>query len=254
MGAINREPIGAVLATLLCLAILAAGGAATTAAAASDAPRCKGQSKQAVKPKDFQRASGALLCLVNIQRAAGGVRPLAWEPTLAAAAREHSQDMVANNLTGHEGSDGSDPTARAKRHGYRAGSTQVNEIVWSLPLAQGVSPIDFFDGFVTSGANYDVMLSEAYSVTGIGFAVGTPTSGVPGTTLTQTFGMVHTRATYTGLDMLVPPECPPARKALEAAKQKLAAAKDAGTGVKKAQRVVDKRRKAAARACTPTHF
>ena len=54
--------------------------------------------------------------------------------------------------------------------------------------------------------------------------------------------------------MLIPAECPPARKALRQAKKKLAAAKEAGKGVAKAKRKVRSARPRSARVCNPTRF
>ena len=45
--------------------------------------------------------------------------PLQWNAKLAAAAQEHSDDMARNNLTGHEGSDGSTPKERIEKQGYQ---------------------------------------------------------------------------------------------------------------------------------------
>ena len=63
---------------------------------------------------------------------------LAWNAKLAAAAQEHSDDMARNNLTGHEGSDGSTPKERIENQGYQyhslsenvaAGQSDTNEVV-----------------------------------------------------------------------------------------------------------------------------
>jgi uncharacterized protein YkwD len=48
----------------------------------------------------------------------GPKQPLAWDPSLAAAAQQHSQDMVNNNYQSHTGSDGSSPGTRIARAGY----------------------------------------------------------------------------------------------------------------------------------------
>ncbi len=98
------------------------------------------------------------------------------------------------------------------------------------------------------------MLSSDYAVAGIGFALGTPEQWTAGATATQVFGVAATKASYTALDMLIPAACPPARKALKAAKRKLAKAKARGHGVKRARKHVRKRRHAVARICNPRHF
>ncbi len=141
-----------------------------------------------------------------------GVAPLASDRRLAAAAREHSEDMVARHFYDHTNPDGEDPTARAKRHGYPGA---VGENIYWRPLSSGISPLDFFAGWADSPAHDANMLSSDYAVAGIGFALGTPEQGTAGATATQVFGVVATKASYTGLDMLIPAACPPARKALK---------------------------------------
>src|SRR5271165_2167421 len=43
--------------------------------------------------------------------------PLAWDPSLAAAAQAHSQDMATNQYQSHTGSDGSTPDQRMQQAG-----------------------------------------------------------------------------------------------------------------------------------------
>ena len=45
--------------------------------------------------------------LTNVERGKEGLPALIWNDTLAAAAREHSKDLMQNNITGHVGSNGS---------------------------------------------------------------------------------------------------------------------------------------------------
>jgi uncharacterized protein YkwD len=52
------------------------------------------------------------LCLVNEERAAVGLAPLALRRELAAPARFHSLDMAVNGFFGHEGPDGRGPDDR----------------------------------------------------------------------------------------------------------------------------------------------
>jgi uncharacterized protein YkwD len=55
---------------------------------------------------------------LNRVRTEAGLEPFGWSDELAAAARAHSQDMAVNNMRGHTGSDGSNSTERAIRHGW----------------------------------------------------------------------------------------------------------------------------------------
>lgn len=58
--------------------------------------------------------------LVNDYRKAKGLRPLAMNARLSAAARAHSEDLARKDRISHYGSDGSDPWARVTRTGYPA--------------------------------------------------------------------------------------------------------------------------------------
>lgn len=75
----------------------------------------------------WQDAGRAVLAATNAARATprtcGSVQfsaapPLAWNATLAQAARVHSEDMAAHRAFNHQGSDGSDVGVRTRRLGY----------------------------------------------------------------------------------------------------------------------------------------
>jgi uncharacterized protein YkwD len=55
--------------------------------------------------------------LMNAERAANGLEPLAWNETLAEVARVHSQSMAANSYFSHRGIDGSMVDDRAAEFG-----------------------------------------------------------------------------------------------------------------------------------------
>jgi uncharacterized protein YkwD len=75
------------------------------------------------EPRDARQVPGidldALIESHNRERAKEKLPPLRANPLLAAAAREHARDMAEHQKLSHEGSDGSDPAQRVKRHGYR---------------------------------------------------------------------------------------------------------------------------------------
>ena len=56
--------------------------------------------------------------LINIHRAAYGLRPLSTDSALAAIALGHSTDMAVNNFFSHTNPAGEDPTARGTAAGY----------------------------------------------------------------------------------------------------------------------------------------
>jgi uncharacterized protein YkwD len=55
--------------------------------------------------------------LVNEERTANGLDPLAWNDEVTAVSRKHSQDMLDNGLFSHTGSDGSNSSYRLIRDG-----------------------------------------------------------------------------------------------------------------------------------------
>jgi len=74
---------------------------------------------------------GAVLGQINATRAANGCGPVAANPQLTASAARQANDMLANGVQGHTGSDGSSPAQRVKDAGY-ASFAKLGEIVfWS---------------------------------------------------------------------------------------------------------------------------
>jgi len=74
---------------------------------------------------------GAVLNQINATRAANGCGPVAFNPQLTASAARQANDMLANGVQGHIGSDGSTVAQRVKDAGY-VSYTKIGEIVfWS---------------------------------------------------------------------------------------------------------------------------
>jgi uncharacterized protein YkwD len=86
--------------SLACLAALAL--------VAVEAPRAEAQTTAA---------------LINQQRAAHGLAPVAYNPQLVGASIRHSRDMRNNAFSSHTGSDGSTPGQRIAQAGYPAAKT-----------------------------------------------------------------------------------------------------------------------------------
>lgn len=63
----------------------------------------------------------AIVTGVNQERANAGLPPLTVHPLLNQAAQNHVDDMIANGIYGHMGSDGSYARQRVQRVGYSAG-------------------------------------------------------------------------------------------------------------------------------------
>lgn len=74
--------------------------------------------------------SGGVLGGINAQRAANGCGPLASNGQLNAAASRHANDMQTNGVTGHDGSDGSNPASRIAAAGYAPVSVWAENVYW----------------------------------------------------------------------------------------------------------------------------
>lgn len=69
-------------------------------------------------PADVAGFPAEIFRLINAERAAFGLTPLAWNVTLARAAQLHADDCYARGWCGHTGSDGSTMKERIIRQGY----------------------------------------------------------------------------------------------------------------------------------------
>ena len=71
-----------------------------------------------IRSGDTGKLQFRMLDSVNALRSGQGVRPVALNPKLNAAAATHSRDMSTQNRPWHFGSDGSSPIDRVQRVGY----------------------------------------------------------------------------------------------------------------------------------------
>lgn len=74
--------------------------------------------------------------IINAYRAREGLKPLTLDPKLAAAAREHSQDLARHDQISHKGTDGSTPWSRVEKSGYRAQLAAENVAVGQITLEE----------------------------------------------------------------------------------------------------------------------
>ncbi|HET8630669.1 MAG TPA: CAP domain-containing protein [Thermomicrobiales bacterium] len=133
---------------------------------------------------------------VNAARAAGGVPRLAFDPLVAQAARQHVQDMIANDYLEHYGTDGSSPLDRMRAAGVNVqwGSENIsmecskdpatvvrNIMAWMMeePLADGDYNHHWnimHDGYSRIGIAFGVAHNGCW-VMAEDFADGTPSPG-----------------------------------------------------------------------------
>ena len=69
------------------------------------------------QPMGLAEAHRYFLKLVNRDREAEGLEPVAWDPVAEKAGREHAKDMAEHGFTSHFGTDGSVPELRYTRAG-----------------------------------------------------------------------------------------------------------------------------------------
>ncbi|MBK3579847.1 TerD family protein, partial [Streptomyces sp. MBT65] len=127
---------------------------------------------------NLARTAAEVVELTNAERARAGLRALAVDPSLAAAAQAHSTDMVARAFYSHTSPDGSQPWDRAAAAGSRRRTIGEN-------IACGQrSPAQVVEGWMNSPGHRANILKPAFTHIGIGFAGG----GQMGTYWTQLFG------------------------------------------------------------------
>lgn len=84
--------------------------------------------------------------LINKHRAAHGLRPVAIDSRLMAAAKAHSKEMARYGRISHKGANGSYPKDRARAHGYNpklasenvaAGYNNTSDVIKDWKISRG---------------------------------------------------------------------------------------------------------------------
>jgi uncharacterized protein YkwD len=175
----RRRRFAAVAAALAALALCA-----PTAASADD---CAG-ADLVPATSNLPAVGQATLCLLNQQRAAGGLAPLTENAKLTVASTRYSQRMVNEAFFAHEAPDGATLVDRLTGAGYPVGDAPVvgENIGWGTgSLATARSMVQ---AWMASPGHRANLLSSDYSQVGLGVALGTPDAGSPGATYTTDFG------------------------------------------------------------------
>ncbi len=127
-----------------------------------------GRAGAAVDPSQYEQD---LVRLVNAERVRAGRWPLAVSTSLAQAARQHNDDMIARGFFDHTGSDGSTPGQRAAAAGYKPygwGECFVGE-----NIGGGYNtPADAFAAWMASDGHRANILNPYYREIGAGYAEG----------------------------------------------------------------------------------
>jgi uncharacterized protein YkwD len=182
-------------ATLLATALVALAAPAGAHASAQTAA-CPG-ADLVPDASNLAQVGQATLCLLNDERAAAGLRPLAYSAPLTTPSAAYSTKMVAENFFAHESPDGSTLTSRLTAAGYidPDGDWFVGEnLAWgqgNLATARNIAV-----AWMNSPGHRHNILEPEFTEVGIGIVPGTPGDPSWGATYTTDFGNVsHTQAT-----------------------------------------------------------
>jgi uncharacterized protein YkwD len=137
----------------------------------------------------LEQTAQATLCLLNDERAAHGLGPLARNEILDRVSAAYSQRMVAENFFAHTAPDGSTLTMRVRGGGYLRPNTgwAIGEnIAWGQgPLSTARSTVA---AWMASPGHRENILAADYREIGIGIVPGTPGDTSWGATYTTDFG------------------------------------------------------------------
>jgi Cysteine-rich secretory protein family len=135
-------------------------------------------------------ARGVLLCSINVERAAHGLRAVVPERHLQSAAQAYGADMVARRFFAHTSPDGSTLTRRVRAAGYfrRTVRWALGEAIGWAPQSVAVAAA-LTQAWMDSPAHREILLDPRFREVGIGIAAGVPdlTAG-PGATAVLDFG------------------------------------------------------------------
>jgi uncharacterized protein YkwD len=167
-----------VCAAALAFALVPAG---TASAACAKADADPGHAS----PREVRRA---VLCLLNEQRAAHGVRALAPNRKLNRSAARYAREMARHRFFSHVGTVGEAPAARVAAAGYmkgRRGRWTIGEnLAWGI---QGVdeTPRAIVARWMASPSHRTVLLMGVFKSLGVGVALPTPHGGQGATYVTH---------------------------------------------------------------------
>ncbi len=138
-------------------------------------------------------ARAAVLCLLNVERAAGGLPALHASRSLRLAAARFARTMVSARFFDHVSPTGSTLRGRVARTAYlrHAPRWMLGENIAYGSAAMG-SPAAIVDAWMASPPHRANILDRDFDDIGIGIAAGLPTSDPgPGATYVTDFGARH---------------------------------------------------------------
>jgi uncharacterized protein YkwD len=145
--------------------------------------------------EDLAAVRGAVLCLINRERAEHGIAPLTANVQLEEAAESHNAEMLSVDYFAHVAPDGETPVDRIRQTGYIASSSDGYVIGENLAWGtyQLSTPKAIVEAWLASPEHLANILESRYTETGIGVTPAVPQSiadGDPGATFAQEFGVI----------------------------------------------------------------
>ena len=166
-----RTHVRAFIAAGIGLALMASAPSAAAAEDCANADATPGSAAAA----EF---SAATLCLVNNERAAAGMKPLAASAPLARTAQGYAGDMVAQQHFAHTDTNGRSVAGRVEATGTSLDSwIELGENLGWGSLDQA-TPRAIVAGWMKSPTHRDNILYAPFDSLGVGVADGAPQPGV----------------------------------------------------------------------------
>jgi uncharacterized protein YkwD len=181
-----RTVLAATAAQLLVCGVV--GGASAAEASAAD---CANAAVVPVDVATSQAATGAVVCLINAERAKRGLKGVTLSRILSRASAGQSADMVRLKYFSHVSPAGMTLRVRAARAGYRKLSCPptLGEVL-AFGAGEDATATAFVASLMADPAHKSVMLDRRYRDAGVGLALGAPMEGMgdDGVTLAMSFG------------------------------------------------------------------
>jgi uncharacterized protein YkwD len=171
--------VAAVVAAVVALAAAPARAQAPAACAGAGAPL--GAARSAA-------VQGAILCLVNAERAARGLAPVRRAAALEVAAQRHAVDMTARRYFAHVSPSGGNVEKRARRAGYLTAPCYVlgEDLGWAPADAASADAV--VAAWMASPGHRAVILDGDFREAGIGFVSRAPVGDGSGATFVLEVG------------------------------------------------------------------
>ena len=175
---------GVVVVALLAALVIPRSDAARV----RDAAGCP-HSGDMPEPASIAVTRGAVLCLLNQERAQHGLTALRMNLVLETASQQHSDDMALRQFFSHETPDGVKAEQRMIAAGYPSEGVWVGENLWfgSGPEA---TPVRAMKGWMESPGHRATILRAEFTEVGVGVAYEAPrdVDGRRAATYTTDFG------------------------------------------------------------------